>query len=58
MKALLLLLSAAVIAGCSYSDPCDMCNNLDYYVDHPYFCDKCINEGGCEECQGDYAYDD
>jgi len=58
MKVIYFLLVAVVISGCSYSDPCDACGEMSYYTTHPYECDKCINEGGCAECQGDYAYDD
>ena len=43
----LVLLTAS--AACSFGDPCDKCYDADYYYDHPYFCQECLEEKGEED---------
>ena len=33
-----------VMAGCSAEDPCDRCYDADYYYEHPYYCQECLQE--------------
>jgi len=32
------------VAACSGEDPCDRCYDADYYYDHPYYCQECLQE--------------
>ncbi len=43
MKRLFIMIFFA-IAACSGEDPCDRCYDADYYYDHPYYCQECLEE--------------
>lgn len=45
MKLLLITILMAV-ASCGGSDPCDQCYDDDYYYEHPYYCQECLQEKG------------
>lgn len=48
MKRLLIMMFLA-IAACSGEDPCDRCYDDDYYYEHPYYCQECLEEKGDED---------
>lgn len=37
-----------VFSGCGGSDPCDQCYDDDYYYEHPYYCQECLQDKGNE----------
>ncbi len=37
------------VAACSGEDLCDRCYDADYYYDHPYYCQECLQERGEED---------
>jgi len=45
MKALVVLILLALCACSgtfSEGNPCDRCDNKDYYYNHPYYCQECL----------------
>ncbi len=48
MKRLFIMMFLA-IAACSGEDPCDRCYDAEYYYDHPYYCQECLQEKGEED---------
>ena len=43
MKRFIIIILFA-IASCSGMDPCDQCYDKDYYYEHPYYCDECLQD--------------
>ena len=47
MKLFLITILLAV-ASCRESDPCDQCYDDEYYYEHPYYCQECLQANGDE----------
>ena len=43
MKGLVITLLLA-IAACSAEDPCDRCYDADFYYEHRYYCQECLQD--------------
>jgi len=43
MKPLFIMIILAITA-CSGEDPCDRCYDAEYYYEHPYYCQECLED--------------
>ena len=48
MMKLFLIAMFMAVSGCGGSDPCDQCYDDDYYYEHPYYCQECLQDKGNE----------
>lgn len=43
MRLLMAIVLLAAVS-CSFEDTCERCYDADYYYEHPYFCQECLQE--------------
>lgn len=43
-KKLILITILFAVVSCRESDPCDQCYDAEYYYEHPYECQECLQD--------------